>query len=327
MTKVKHAVVATTTVAISTPSTMGTTTPQDKEGETFINLDSQRRLIIKEEGISFKIPEGFIVNKIQDEKNTSYEIKFHTSTKNAIAIVPGIYITIKKNPSKLSVKKFYDGVNDLDEFSGNKVEHIVLKKINAYKIESNGYAGGALTVIIDDTDRFIELDDPLWSYQAENSSGKSIFNQIVESFSKDTTSIYADNSLKNETINGITVPPEPDPKVNNATLAGVDVNGNGVRDDVERKIVQILIDPQKISYALIYAKSYERELYSTTTSRKELLTLHSETQCAAEKDEAAMNTLKLADIVLNNDIRLKTQMRRSTILQSVGPEEVSPCGQ
>lgn len=38
------------------------------------------------------------------------------------------------------------------------------------------------------------------------------------------------------TINGIAVPPEPDATLNNATLAGVDVNENGVRDDVERKI-------------------------------------------------------------------------------------------
>jgi hypothetical protein len=39
-----------------------------------------------------------------------------------------------------------------------------------------------------------------------------------------------------QVINGITVPPEPDPVSNNATLLGVDSNNNGVRDDVERKI-------------------------------------------------------------------------------------------
>ena len=41
-----------------------------------------------------------------------------------------------------------------------------------------------------------------------------------------------------EVINGITVPPEPAPSINNATLAGVDVNNNGVRDDVERLIAR-----------------------------------------------------------------------------------------
>jgi hypothetical protein len=34
-------------------------------------------------------------------------------------------------------------------------------------------------------------------------------------------------------INGISVPPEPDPKINNATIAGIDSNNNGLRDDVE----------------------------------------------------------------------------------------------
>lgn len=43
---------------------------------------------------------------------------------------------------------------------------------------------------------------------------------------------------KMEVINGITVPPEPAPALNNATVAGVDVNNNGVRDDVERIIAR-----------------------------------------------------------------------------------------
>jgi hypothetical protein len=39
-----------------------------------------------------------------------------------------------------------------------------------------------------------------------------------------------------QVINGIAVPPEPDPVANTATLLGVDSNNNGVRDDVERQI-------------------------------------------------------------------------------------------
>jgi len=39
-----------------------------------------------------------------------------------------------------------------------------------------------------------------------------------------------------EVIHGHTLPPEPDPDLNNATLGGVDSNNNGVRDDVERAI-------------------------------------------------------------------------------------------
>ncbi|WP_457593852.1 hypothetical protein [Hydrogenimonas sp.] len=39
-------------------------------------------------------------------------------------------------------------------------------------------------------------------------------------------------------VDGHRLPPEPDPKINNATLLGVDVNNNGVRDDVERWIYE-----------------------------------------------------------------------------------------
>ena len=40
-----------------------------------------------------------------------------------------------------------------------------------------------------------------------------------------------------EVINGYTLPSEPDPDKNNATLLGIDANGNGIRDDVERWII------------------------------------------------------------------------------------------
>jgi len=44
-------------------------------------------------------------------------------------------------------------------------------------------------------------------------------------------------------VDGYRLPPEPDPKVNNATLLGVDVNHNGVRDDVERWIYKTYHHP------------------------------------------------------------------------------------
>ncbi|MEA3418342.1 MAG: hypothetical protein U9Q90_02995 [Campylobacterota bacterium] len=63
-------------------------------------------------------------------------------------------------------------------------------------------------------------------------------------------------------VNGHKLPPEPDPTVNNATLLGVDVNGNGVRDDAERYIYQRFSrDPDypktKVAIAMQYAKAYQ----------------------------------------------------------------------
>ncbi len=58
-------------------------------------------------------------------------------------------------------------------------------------------------------------------------------------------------------VNGHRLPPEPDPKVNNATLLGVDVNDNGVRDDVERWIYEKYKDkhPIHIDIAMQAAKA------------------------------------------------------------------------
>ena len=54
-------------------------------------------------------------------------------------------------------------------------------------------------------------------------------------------------------VNGHRLPPEPDPKVNNATLLGIDSNHNGVRDDVERWIYEKY--PVRLHRALLISKA------------------------------------------------------------------------
>jgi threonine dehydratase len=63
-----------------------------------------------------------------------------------------------------------------------------------------------------------------------------------------------------EMINGIAVPPEPNPTINNATLAGVDSNNNGVRDDVERKIATNAKNSQAATANLIIAKAVQSDI-------------------------------------------------------------------
>jgi hypothetical protein len=59
-------------------------------------------------------------------------------------------------------------------------------------------------------------------------------------------------------VNGHRLPPDPDPKVNNATLLGVDSNHNGVRDDVEWWIYETYKDkhPIYIDIAMQAARGY-----------------------------------------------------------------------
>ena len=66
------------------------------------------------------------------------------------------------------------------------------------------------------------------------------------------------------TINGISVPPEPEATSNAATLAGIDTNANGVRDDVERSIAQNT--PQTFADAMKVAKVLQQQVAGTTAT-------------------------------------------------------------
>ena len=79
-----------------------------------------------------------------------------------------------------------------------------------------------------------------------------------------------------EVINGYKLPPEPDEKINNSTLLGVDFNHNGVRDDVERWIViHYAKDPKypktKTAIALQYAWASQKILENPTMESKKYL--------------------------------------------------------
>ena len=57
-------------------------------------------------------------------------------------------------------------------------------------------------------------------------------------------------------INGYTVPVMPDETVNNSTLDGVDSDGNGVRDDIDRYIAETYPDPVPHALAKLDARSF-----------------------------------------------------------------------
>ena len=68
-----------------------------------------------------------------------------------------------------------------------------------------------------------------------------------------------------EVVNGYALPPEPDKKLNDSTLLGIDFNNNGIRDDVERYIIQRYaqdsISPKtKTAIALQYAWASQKIL-------------------------------------------------------------------
>ena len=64
-----------------------------------------------------------------------------------------------------------------------------------------------------------------------------------------------------ETINGIAVPPMPDAVANQATVGGVDSNGNGIRDDVDRMLAtEFGQNPASYQEAVNYARTQQAAL-------------------------------------------------------------------
>lgn len=61
-----------------------------------------------------------------------------------------------------------------------------------------------------------------------------------------------------DTINGIKVPPLPDKTENDKTIGGIDINNNGVRDDVERLIAEKFGDDKELFPKLIEFSKLER---------------------------------------------------------------------
>jgi len=76
---------------------------------------------------------------------------------------------------------------------------------------------------------------------------------------------------KGEIIHGHLLPPEPDPAINNATLGGIDSNGNGVRDDVERAIYKKFEWKIHVMYLMDEAKFLQRALIEPTSNAQEIV--------------------------------------------------------
>lgn len=97
----------------------------------------------------------------------------------------------------------------------------------------------------------------------QDSSVVSISNKTLNALSEGATTIQAKfNNILSlpiqvvvyKEINGYRLPPPPDPIINNSTLLGIDFNANGIRDDVDRKIIETYQEPIKIELMISYSQ-------------------------------------------------------------------------
>ena len=131
--------------------------------------------------------------------------------------------------------------------------------------------------------------------------------------------------VQNEIIHGHTLPPKPDSTINNATLGGVDSNGNGVRDDVERAIynkyekkihVAVLMDKAKFCQrTLVEPVSNAQEIvkYSTQTGNCQLY-LMDFNSTGLDDDNWIENSDYVRNLSFNNPKRVKKYLEYNQAL-------------
>ena len=131
---------------------------------------------------------------------------------------------------------------------------------------------------------------------------------------------------ESEMINGIVVPPMPDETTNNATLAGVDSNGNGVRDDVERKLAAQAKNQKDFDSAVIYAREYQGLITNPTpATRDEALKEFSNITCSLNGASADVLNLNITDLIETTDARTLAFHNFYDVLGAYGSGELTPC--
>lgn len=129
-----------------------------------------------------------------------------------------------------------------------------------------------------------------------------------------------------ESINGIVVPPEPPKQLNDLTLAGFDLNGNGVRDDVERWIAQNFGQSAKKRAALIQNASALQQFMTQSTPQVAATTyLGAATYCLAAAfmssagdvaggAAASAASTSIESQILNTGLRIKAYAVSNSVL-------------
>lgn len=80
-------------------------------------------------------------------------------------------------------------------------------------------------------------------------------------------------------VNGHVLPPEPDPTMNNSRLLGIDVNDNGVRDDVERYIYQNYEHPIERGIFMQNSRAYNLVIVDSNMALETMKYMDSVTSC------------------------------------------------
>jgi len=121
-----------------------------------------------------------------------------------------------------------------------------------------------------------------------------------------------------ETINGIPVPPEPDKTLNQSTLAGIDSNNNGVRDDIERMVARNF-GTDATAYQQAFAHARTQQLAITVPSDEASQRHLDGIRCLSDNN-------KLSQLKQITVTTLDTSMRRTAFARAFAGAVISEEG-
>ena len=155
---------------------------------------------------------------------------------------------------------------------------------------------------------------------------------IVLLYDKSTTTISRPLPVKvtlvnPESVNGVAIPPEPPAGLNNATLAGFDTNGNGVRDDVERVLAQKFGGTPDYTPVLNYAKTFQAVYFAPTPlTRSAALSEISKVMCSTNNVSREVRIFEMGELVFSTNSRKAARHAFDDVLIGFGGRELTPCG-
>jgi len=169
--------------------------------------------------------------------------KFTKENKNSISentpkldINQSKIIVLTDTPPKPKAKPKYIPTENLKSLSLTIKKHIINKDHNT-----------TLKVVATYKDKTTHDYTEKINWKINPPNAVSIINNTLIALKDVNATIQAElGNIKSNPINisiywevdGHRLPPKPDPKINNSTLLGLDINNNGVRDDVERWIYE-----------------------------------------------------------------------------------------
>ena len=149
----------------------------------------------------------------------------------------------------------------IDKTSLNKDENTTVRVMATYSDNSTKEVTGKVAWIVTPSDAVKVTDTTLTALQDK---------AVVVKAKMNTVSSNAVSLKITWIVNGHVLPPEPDKTLNDSTLLGIDVNDNGVRDDVERWIYEEYKDkhPIHIDIAMQAGRAWQKVLEKPSKAKE-----------------------------------------------------------